>query len=199
MRRSRRIVLWAALLFVVASVAGGGAFLADMTVFKRGVTVPGKTPLKQEEAAFAQLFAEGVAYLQAGRSHEALVVLLAAQKLNPHVPEVHVNKGFALLDSGNKDEALKSFERALDLKPDQANAYWGLYLILLDRNDNDGALGMLRTYMHLMPPNDPHFRRAMAAQWELEARLGKMAVPPIPNVESLPPAKPPQGGSGEKP
>jgi tetratricopeptide (TPR) repeat protein len=143
----------------------------------------------QEEAAFAQLFSEGAAYLKAGRPHEALVVLQAAQKINPHVPEVHVNKGFAFYDSGNKELAREAFERALDLKPDQANAYWGLYLILLDRQDDEGALGMLRTYLHLMKPDDPHYRKAMSAQWELETRLGRMAVPPIPNLEENPPKK----------
>ena len=123
------------------------------------------------DPAFERLFKEGVELMRQGRAHEALVVLEAARKRQPGVPEVPANMGFVHLAAKNYEAAQRNFEQALTVSSRQVNAYWGLAMAAHGQGDLELALGAMRTFEHLEKPDSPFSRKAAAAIWEWEEEL----------------------------
>lgn len=182
MRRSGQILIAIA---VVALVTGLGLLFALAPLGGRGKEAPvaaakeTRGPESPEHAAFDRLFHDGVEHLRQGRAHEALVVLDAARRIRPHVPELFVNLGYAHFENGTFLESAEAFRKAVELRPLQDNAYYGLALALERLGDIEGAMGAMRTYVHLAPKDTIHFRRAEAAIREYDIRLGRGDKPLI--------------------
>ncbi len=199
MRQSRQLRI---ALLVVLAVVGLGLVFALSPWGGRGLDVgpPASKdeapPQTQDQTAFDQLFKDGVEHLRLGRAHEALVVLDAARRIRPHVPEIFVNLGFAHLDSGHYRESGEAFRKAIELHPMQDNAYYGLALSFEKLGDFEAALGAMRTFVHLTARDTIHFRRAQAAIREFEIRLGRADRPLIPENESGTMSQPPKSKLG---
>jgi hypothetical protein len=117
-------------------------------------------------------FQQGVIMLHAKQYEHAVTAFHRVLQFAPKSPEAHVNMGFALLGMQRYEAARDFFESATVLRPGQVNAYYGLAEALEGLQDLRGALGAMRTYVHLAKPEDPYLRKAEAAVWEWEARLG---------------------------
>jgi len=123
-------------------------------------------------------FDQAVVMLHARQYEHALTALHRVLELAPRMPEAHVNMGYALLGLERPDAAGTFFQTAIELKPDQANAYYGLALAAEARDDYAMALGSMRAYLHLSPAEDEgHRRKARAAMWEWEEKLGRHVTP----------------------
>jgi hypothetical protein len=129
-------------------------------------------------------FQQAVVMLHAKRYEEALTALQRVLKLEPRLPEAHVNMGFALLGLKSYDAARNSFETAIDLRPTQANAYNGLALALKGMNDTEGAIGAMRSYIHLSAPDDPYLTNARAILSEWETARGHKPGGDLPAVKA---------------
>jgi tetratricopeptide (TPR) repeat protein len=108
-------------------------------------------------------------------------------KLEPRLPEAHVNMGFALLGLKRYDTALASFETALGLRSSQANAYYGMALALKGLKDTEGAIGSMRSYIHLSTPDDPYLNQARTNLAEWETARGRKPGGDLPAVKMNPP------------
>lgn len=183
MRRPRRNRLGVALGLAVAGMLAIGAVV--YTLPGRGVIAPaGETrmPARPETIAraFARYFHAGVESLRIGRPGDAAAMFEAARKLRPRVPEVHVNLGFAAVALGQHAAAAAAFSEAIALRPGQANAYYGLAESLMALGDTPRALGAMRHFLHLSRADDRFRRQAMAAVWEIEAKLAQERGQPQP-------------------
>lgn len=118
-------------------------------------------------------FQQAVTMLHAKRYEYAVAALERILKIQPDMPEAHVNMGYALLGLKQYKAAYDSFDSATVLRPMQANAYYGMAEALYDLGDLEGAMGAMRSYIHLSAPDDPYVRRARAALWEWEATLNE--------------------------
>ena len=186
-----------ALLFTVVAVALGGLALAWLPDWAGSVTARADAEARSKHAREATLreidqrFQQGVVMLHARQYDHALMAFHRVLTLSPEMPEAHVNAGFALLGMGKPAAARDFFESATLLRREQVNAYYGLAVALEALKDVPGALGAMRAYLHLAPQDDPYRRKAMAAVWEWETRLGR-AAGELPSVnmqraESMPP------------
>lgn len=113
-------------------------------------------------------FQQGVVMLHAKQYEYALAAFQRVLKLDPEMPEAHVNMGYALLGLERYSDAAEAFDKATLLRPNQANAYWGL-AIALERSGNlRGARDPMMTFVHLTKPGDPYRDKALAtlAEWE---------------------------------
>ncbi len=81
----------------------------------------------------------GIAFLQMGRSADALDPLKKASELSPDNPDVPANMGVALRNLGRLDEAEAMCRRALQLKPDHADASCNLGMTLHELGRFDEA------------------------------------------------------------
>lgn len=117
-------------------------------------------------------FRQGVLMLHARRYEHALTAFHRVLELAPRLPEAHVNLGYALLGLARPQAAHDFFQSAIALRPQQANAYYGLALALEALGDVPGARGAMRTYLHLVPADAPHVRKARAALSAWQARGG---------------------------
>ena len=129
-------------------------------------------------------FQQAVVMLHAKRYEEAIIALQRVLKLEPRLPEAHVNMGFALLGLKRYDAARSSFETAIDIRSAQANAYYGLALALKGSNDTEGAIGAMRSYIHLSAPDDPYLSQARADLSEWEAARGHKPGKDLPAVKA---------------
>lgn len=118
-------------------------------------------------------FKQGVAMLHMRQYEHAVTAFHRVLELAPQMPEVHVNMGFALLGQGKYKAAADFFKSALAIRSEQANAYYGLGLALEGLGELEGALGALRTYAHLVSPDDPYRQRARDLMLELEAMVSQ--------------------------
>lgn len=168
MGRTRMTPFSLATAVVLGIVAIGAAITALPTDLVGGGGPQAATAIANDGDAFAKLFREGVDFLKQGRTHEAIIVLEAANQLKPQVPEVPVNLGFAYLARGKHEIARRHFEKALEIKADQVNAYYGLGMALQQAGDVEAALGALRTFLHFEKEESPFWRKAAAAVWEME-------------------------------
>jgi len=132
---------------------------------------PAPAPEAKKDATFERMFNEGLQLMRQGRAHEAIVVLEAARKRQPKVPEVSANLGFIHLGAKNYEAAQREFEQALIVSPQQVNAYWGLAMASEGLGDLDMALGAMRTFQHLEKEDSPFQRKADSAIWEWEEEL----------------------------
>ena len=127
----------------------------------------------EDRQLLQQRFDQAASLLHAGQFEYAITALNQVLKIQPRLPEAHVNLGFAYLGFGDYQASVVSFSRAIDLRPEQINAYYGLAEALEGVKDYEGALGAMRSYIHLSPPNDPFLAKARAAIWEWETKLGR--------------------------
>lgn len=175
---SRRDVRRRALAYTVVGVALGGLALAWVPEMFATLSARADAETRAKHARVATLreidqrFQQGVVMLHARQYDHALMAFHRVLELSPAMPEAHVNAGFALLGMGKFAAARDFFESATVLRREQVNAYYGLAVALEALKDVPGALGAMRAYLHLAPPDDPYRRKAMAAVWEWEARLG---------------------------
>jgi Flp pilus assembly protein TadD len=115
-------------------------------------------------------FQQAVMMLHAGQYDYAVTALHRVLKIEPLLPEAHVNMGYALLGKEQYAAARDFFMRAVELRREQVNAYWGLAVSLESLCDMEGARGAMRTYIHLTDSDDPFLSRARAALWEWESQ-----------------------------
>ena len=128
---------------------------------------------KEKVQLLIQRFDQAASLLHAGQHEYAIKALDQVIKIQPRLPEAHVNLGFAYLGIEDYQASAISFSRAIDLRPEQINAYYGLAAALEGMKDYEGALGAMRSYIHLTSPNDPYLPKARAAIWEFETQLGR--------------------------
>lgn len=146
--------------------------------------------MQQEQAAeISTRFQQAVVMLHAKRYDEAITALQRVLKLDPRLPEAHVNMGFALLGLKQYEESQRSFETAIDLRSAQANAYYGLALAMKGMNDTEGAIGAMRSYIHLSSPDDPYLNNARATLSEWETARGHKPGKDLPTAKMGPPTK----------
>jgi tetratricopeptide (TPR) repeat protein len=136
------------------------------------------------DPVFDKLFNDGVAYMRAGKLHEAIIVFETARKRQPKIPEVPVNLGYAHLAAKNYPAALANFEQALTIAPRQVNAYYGLAIALQGKGELEAAISAMNTYRHFQKEESPYTRKADAALWEWEEELRvKQGGAPMPIPE----------------
>ena len=128
---------------------------------------------KEDQALLQQRFDQAASLLHAGQFEYAITALEQVVKIQPRMPEAHVNLGFAYLGLEDYQTSVIAFSYAIDLRPDQVNAYYGLAEALEGMKDYEGALGAMRSYIHLSPPDDPFLAKARSALWEWETKLGR--------------------------
>lgn len=152
----------------------GSASSTPSTEQNKTTTVNLLEGLSQEDRQLLQQrFEQAASLLHAGQFEYAITALNQVLKIQPRLPEAHVNLGFAYLGIKDYQASAVSFSRAIDLRPQQINAYYGLAEALEGVKDYEGALGAMRSYIHLSPPNDPFLAKARAAIWEWETKLGR--------------------------
>ena len=129
--------------------------------------------MKEAAGEVDRRFKEAVVMLHAKRYENAIKSLHRVLEINPNMPEAYANMGFALLGLEDYRVARDFFEGAIELRTTQTNAYFGLGEALIGLNDLEGALGAMRTYVHLVKPDDPFAAKATARIDELNAQLGR--------------------------
>lgn len=145
---------------------------------------PGRHIQQAQAAEVSSRFQQAVVMLHAKRYEEAITALQRVLKLEPRLPEGHVNLGFALLGLKRYDAARISFEAAINLRSTQANAYYGLALALKAMKDTEGAVGAMRSYIHLSTPDDPYLNNARTALAEWEKARGRKPGFDLPSVKA---------------
>lgn len=128
---------------------------------------------KEDQMQLQQRFDQAASLLHAGQFEYAITALEQVVKIQPRMPEAHVNLGYAYLGLKDYQTSVIAFSYAIDLRPEQLNAYYGLAEALEGMEDYEGALGAMRSYIHLSSPNDPFMQKAQSAIWELETKLGR--------------------------
>jgi len=167
-------------MLTAAAVALGGIMVGAIPREASPPAHEGVLAPSRQDSRVDALFRQGVAMLREHRHEQALGVFHELLVHAPRMPEAHVNMGYALLGLGRPVEAASSFQQATSLRPAQLNAYYGLAEALEASGDLRGALGAMRSYVHRAPADDAYRRRAQAAIWEWEARLG--STPSAPTV-----------------
>ena len=179
-QRDRRLV--AALITVTTLVIGGAslAWLGTVTSRPAVEAVDPDPRLQPREhgdakrrAEIQARFNQGVAMLHAKQHEHALTAFHRVLELAPEMPEAHVNMGYALIGLSRFDAARSFFDTATALRPRQVNAYYGMAMALEGSGDLPGAIGAMRTYVHLTGKDDPYLRKAQAALWEWESKVGQ--------------------------
>lgn len=173
--------LFAGLAVAGLSVALGSLFAVLQDTVKKPPAItqlpPHSDPAGHMAAAGKQeidlRFQQAVTMLHAKKYEYAVTALERILKIQPDMPEAHVNMGYALLGLKQYKAAYDSFDSATVLRPMQANAYYGMAEALYELGDLEGAMGAMRSYIHLSAPDDPYVRRARAALWEWEATLNE--------------------------
>lgn len=174
--------LFAAMITVSALLVGGASLAWIGTLTSRPAVQPVEPDPRlqprehgdaRRQAEIKVRFTQGVAMLHAKQHEHALTAFHRVLELAPQMPEAHVNMGFALIGLGRFEAARSFFESAAALRPQQVNAYYGLAVALEGLGDVPGAIGAMRTYAHLAPKDDPYARKAQAALWEWESRVGQ--------------------------
>jgi 4-amino-4-deoxy-L-arabinose transferase-like glycosyltransferase/Tfp pilus assembly protein PilF len=115
-------------------------------------------PVAGEEApgSPALLTNLGMAYLEEGKTDEALATQRRAVELAPQSPEAQYNLGITLYRTGHAAESVDAFERAIELKPDYAEAYSYLGNVRLELGNAEEALRDQQEAMRLDPGNAIH-------------------------------------------
>lgn len=138
---------------------------------------PGRDPaLHARQARSSEIdarFKQGIVMLHAKQYEHATTALHRVLELAPDMPEAHVNMGYAMIGLKRYAAARDFFEAAINLRPSQVNAYYGLAEALEGLNNLEGAMGAMRSYIHLSRSDDPYVRKAHAALWEWEKKLGR--------------------------
>ena len=143
---------------------------------------PARHMQQVQTAEVSARFQQGVVMLHAKQYEHAITAFQRVLKLEPRLPEAHVNMGFAMLGLKDYRAARNAFETAMELRPSQANAYYGLALVLKEMKDTEGAVGTMRTYIHLSKPDDPYLDQARADLAAWEAARGRKPGGDLPSV-----------------
>lgn len=174
-----------ALLLVLLAVVFGGLAIAWLP---RGgglaALQPATDPKTEPRGYFKPLsraeistrFQQGVVMLNAKQYEYALAAFQRVLKLDPNMPEAHVNLGFSLIGLELYGDAAEEFDKATTLRPFQANAYWGLAIALERSGDLRGARASMMTYIHLTKPGDPFRDKAAAILAEWEKKIEKQEL-----------------------
>jgi len=92
-----------------------------------------------------------VAYLEVGRSDDALRCMARAAELSPRDPGVQADTALALVKSERRIEALAHYERAIELAPEFAEARIGYGQLLRSLNRLDESVAQLQVAVKLAP------------------------------------------------
>lgn len=92
----------------------------------------------------------GVAYIQAGRTEEALAQIEASLRTNPNLAMGHYNLGVIAMGRDQADEAVRHFATAIALEPDYPEAHNNLGIVLESRGRGRDA--------------EVHYRAALASR-----------------------------------
>jgi len=91
---------------------------------------------------------------EAGRTEQAVEVLVAADKAQPNTPEIKYDLGMLYERQGRFDEFETLMRQVIDLRPDDANAYNSLGYTFADQNTRlDEARDLLEQALELEPDN----------------------------------------------
>lgn len=86
-------------------------------------------------------FAAGVIHAQNGRHERAIASFSEALTLDPHDPEIYIDRAAALLELGDVAAALADCEQALEIDPLDVEAHRQRGRVYLRRGDYDCAIG----------------------------------------------------------
>lgn len=178
-KRARSI---AAVSAIFAILAAGIAIQGVSSIVKKeanGRDEPGGMAFARDDGNLAKSragFAEAVVLMAHNRHSEALEKLKDVIRLNPKMPEAHVNAGFALLEMKRPKEARFFFQSAIDMRPSMENPYYGLGEALIELGETNEAIGAMKTFVHLSEMSkDRQFSRfeakAKAAIVEMQASI----------------------------
>lgn len=167
--KPKSLPIASALIVVILACVAVGAIPDSGNGAESAANPPSETAIP--DPVFAKLFADGVAFMQQGRIHEAIITFEAAQKRQPNVPEAAVNLGFLHLSRKDYPRSRALFEQTIRNHPSQTNAYWGVAMAAEGMGDTEFALDAIRTFMHLEPESSPFHRKALAAAWEWEEQI----------------------------
>lgn len=142
-------------------------FLQRENAGTQGVDIDSYPPSILIKTPLDEAFNNAVLLMQNGHYSQSLTYWHEVIRINPALPEAHVNIGFVMIELGMMQEAMNSFQIALDLRPEQANAYWGLAEVYEKQGMIPEATGAMRAFLHLSE-NELFNNRARAALWEWE-------------------------------
>jgi Flp pilus assembly protein TadD len=105
----------------------------------------------------------GAAFVEKGRTDEAIRQYQEALRLKPDYAAAHNNFGIALFSKGQMDEAISQFQEALRLKPDNAEAHNSLGVVLVRKGQTDEAIRSYQEALRLNPDYaDAHYNLGLA-------------------------------------
>jgi tetratricopeptide (TPR) repeat protein len=142
------------------------AALASAGRHSEAVTVLEAVALPASDDA-AILNALGSAYLNSNRLDPAIAVLRRALRLDPDLPEIHVNLGTALSRRGDQSGAIAALRNAIRARPGSAVAHTNLGSILQQSGDTEQAKDHFRNAIRIEPDNAMahyNYGRALAEQ-----------------------------------
>jgi tetratricopeptide (TPR) repeat protein len=183
------IVSLAAILVMLGTF---GSFLRTADIeLPNWAPIGGKVRLA-DSGEMNQRFQQGVIMLHSKQYEYAATAFQKVLELSPRLPEAHSNMGYALLGLEEYKLAHDYFISAINLRPNLSNSYYGLAMAMAGMEDYEGALGAMRSYIHLSAPKtiaeqaqDPYLRKARAALWEWEQKLGRLPPNPTAGVISF--------------
>ena len=141
-------VAWIALPILVVACAAGT--IARNRTFASAITLWEDTVAKAPTSTRAWT-SLGVAYLEAGRSDDALRCLSRAAELSPQDAGVQADTALMLVKVGRSVEAVAHYERAIELAPEFAEARVGYGQLLRNLDRIDDSIAQLRVAVTLAP------------------------------------------------
>ena len=129
------------------------------------------------ESERVDYYQEGLALLQDGRFHEALISLRLMLKENPKDLAALQQIAIAYTRIGLTAEAVKTYRDVLEWDPSAAGAHYGLAFILLREGDEAAAARHLEAFLSKPPRGSQAAEHVAHARSTLE-ELGGRATPP---------------------
>ena len=141
-------VAWIVLPMLALACAAGT--IARNRTFASAITLWEDTAAKAPYSTRAWT-SLAVAYLDAGRTDDALRCMGRSAELSPRDPGVQADTALALIKAGRPLEAVAHYERAIELAPDFAEARIGYGQLLRNLDRIDESIVQLRVAVTLAP------------------------------------------------
>jgi Tfp pilus assembly protein PilF len=154
--RSRRFVLFPAVLFLLGAVAifaGAGRYLraTQSSAAQKPSTAEVRTRVSPEALRLNTL---GVAYMNQGKSADAQKYFEQALNADPDFAQGKMNLGIALLAQQKLEQARAQLEQAAAVLPDDPYAWYNLGLAYKDSNEPEKAVSAFQ-HVEKIAPDEP--------------------------------------------
>ncbi len=106
-----------------------------------------------QKAGVEEAFRQGAAAMKSGNSEQAEKAFREAVRLDPSMPEAHLDLGLVLGRAGKIDEAVASIRQALQLNPGLPSGHMFLGIFLYQGNHPEEALKELEIELAADPKN----------------------------------------------